>query len=62
MKTFWITYYSHKDRMVISRRGTHDKLSRFGRHRITDKPYYVYYDLDAGGYRTATGHWDFMKW
>ena len=32
------------------------KKSRFGTSK-KNVPYYVYYDLDAHGYRTATGSW-----
>ena len=56
MKTFKIIYYSNKDKKHIIRKGTHDEKSRFGTSK-KGVPYYVYYDLDAHGYRTATTAW-----
>ena len=53
MKTFYITYYSNKDKKHITRQGKHDEKSRYGTSK-KGVPYYVYYDLDAHGYRTAT--------
>ena len=53
---FYITYYSNKDKKHITRRGKHDDKSRFGTSK-QGKAYYVYYDLDAHGYRTATTSW-----
>ena len=54
MKNFYITYYSQKDKKTITRRGEHDDKSRFGENKKTGVGYYVYKDLDAYGYRTAT--------
>ena len=53
IKTFYITYYSNKDKKHITRQGKHDEKSRYGTSK-KGVPYYVYYDLDAHGYRTAT--------
>jgi hypothetical protein len=36
--------------------GKHDEKSRYGTSK-KNVPYYVYYDLDAHGYRTATTSW-----
>tara|TARA_Y100001973_G_scaffold63209_1_gene92529 strand:+ start:760 stop:963 length:204 start_codon:yes stop_codon:yes gene_type:complete len=47
-----IIYYSQKDKKHISRRGVHDEKSRIDTNK-KGEPYYVYYDLDAYGYRTA---------
>ena len=55
-KTFYIVYYSNKDKKHITRRGKHDEKSRYGTSK-KGVPYYVYYDLDAHGYRTATQSW-----
>ena len=55
-KTFYITYYSNKDKKHITRNGKHDEKSRYGTSK-KGVPYYVYYDLDAHGYRTATTAW-----
>ena len=52
-----IVYWSQKNKKHISRRGVHDEKSRIDTNKIdTNKKgeeYYVYYDLDAWGYRTA---------
>ena len=55
-KTFFIVYYSNKDKKHITRQGKHDEKSRYGTSK-KGNPYYVYYDLDAHGYRTATDSW-----
>ena len=55
-KTFYIVYYSNKDKKHITRQGKHDDKSRYGTSK-KGNPYYVYYDLDAHGYRTASGSW-----
>ena len=55
-KTFYIVYYSNKDKKHITRQGKHDDKSRYGTSK-KGNPYYVYYDLDAHGYRTAAGSW-----
>jgi hypothetical protein len=49
-KTFYITYYANKHKKHITRRGKHDEKSRFGTSK-KGVAYYVYYDLDAHGYR-----------
>ena len=56
-KTFYITYYASKHKKHITRKGKHDEKSRFDKHKQTGVPYYVYYDLDKDGYRTATVNW-----
>ena len=45
-----------KDKKHITRRGKHDDKSRFGESK-KGVAYYVYYDLDAHGYRTASQSW-----
>ena len=55
-KDFYITYYSNKDKKHITRQGKHDDKSRYGTSK-KGVAYYVYYDLDAHGYRTATTSW-----
>jgi hypothetical protein len=55
-KTFFIVYYSNKDKKHITRQGKHDEKSRYGTSK-KGVAYYVYYDLDAHGYRTASGSW-----
>ena len=55
-KTFYIVYYSNKDKKHITIRGKHDEKSRYGTSK-KGVPYYVYYDLDAHGYRTASRSW-----
>ena len=46
----------NKDKKHITRQGKHDDKSRYGTSK-KGVPYYVYYDLDAHGYRTATTSW-----
>jgi hypothetical protein len=55
-KTFYITYYANKHKKHITRKGKHDEKSRYGKNK-QGVPYYVYYDLDNNGYRTATVNW-----
>ena len=55
-KTFFIVYYSNKDKKHITRRGKHDDKSRYGTSK-KGVACMVYLDLDADGYRTATGKW-----
>ena len=52
-KTFYITYWASKHKKHITRQGKHDDKSRYGVSK-NGTPYYVYYDMDAHGYRTAT--------
>ena len=54
-KTFYITYWANKHKKHITRQGKHDEKSRFG---VSKKgvAYYVYYDLDAHGYRLSLIH------
>ena len=47
-----IVYYSQKDKKHCSRRGVPDEKSRIDTNKKGEE-YYVYYDLDAWGYRTA---------
>ena len=51
--TFTIGYFAKKH---ITRQGKHDEKSRYGTSK-QGVPYYVYYDLDSHGYRTATTSW-----
>ena len=60
-KAFYIVYYSNKDKKHITRRGKHDEKSRYGTSK-KGVPYYVYYDLDAHGYRTASRSWKVRVW
>ena len=53
---FYITYYAKKHKAFITRKGKHDEKSRYGINK-EGQPYYVYYDLDSHGYRTASGSW-----
>ena len=55
-KTFYIVYYSNKDKKHITRHGKHDNKSRFWQSKA-GVPLYTYYDLDSHGYRTASRHW-----
>ena len=55
-KTFYITYWASKHKKHITRKGSMTKnlVMVFPKNNV---PYYVYYDLDAHGYRTATTTW-----
>ena len=55
-KTFKITYWANKHKKHITRNGTHDEKSRFGKSK-KGIPYYVDFVLDVWGYRTATTTW-----
>ena len=55
-KTFYITYYSNKDKKHITRQGKHDEKSRYWTSKIGDA-LMTYFDLAAKGYRTAKGSW-----
>ena len=55
-KTFYITYWASKHKKHITRQGKHAEKSRYGTSK-QGVPYYVYYDLDSHGYRTATTTW-----
>jgi hypothetical protein len=55
-KTFKITYYSNKDKKHISRSGKFDEKSRYWTSKV-GKALFTYFDLDAKGYRTASGSW-----
>ena len=55
-KTFIITYYSNKDGKHISRQGKFDDKSRYWTSKV-GKALLTYFDIDAQGYRTASGSW-----
>ena len=55
-KTFYIVYYSNKDKKHITRTATWDNKCKFwtskqGANLMT------YFDMDSWGYRTAKGSW-----
>jgi len=57
-QNFYITYYANKYEKFITRKGTWTKpnTDKVGKYSISKegKPCFVYYDLDADGWRTAT--------
>ena len=55
-KQFKITFWAKKHKKHLTRNGTHDEKSRFGKSK-KGVPYYVYFDLYDWGYRTATTTW-----
>ena len=55
-KTFYITYWASKHKKHITRKGKHEDKLRYGVAN-NGPPYYVYFDLDVWGYRTATTTW-----
>lgn len=55
-KTFRITYFSKKDNKHITRFGKFDDKSRYWTSKV-GTALMTYFDLDAKGYRTASGSW-----
>ena len=55
-KPFKITYKSAKDKKTITREGLNDKKSIQDTSKA-GRAYYIYWDITAGGYRTATDSW-----
>ena len=55
-KNFYITYYSNKAKSISLDVESMMMKSRYGTSK-KGVAYYVYYDLDAHGYRTATTSW-----
>ena len=55
-KTFYITYWADKHKKHITRLGKHGEKSRFDVNKKS-VPFYVYYDLEQHGYRSASGNW-----
>jgi hypothetical protein len=55
-KTFYITYWASKHKRHITRLGKHDDKSRFWKSS-KGVNLYTYFDLDAGGHRTASTTW-----
>ena len=55
---FYITYYAKKHKKFITRKGQYDKPDGTKGKSFTSKnntPWLVYWDLDADGWRNATG-------
>jgi len=55
-RQFRITYYSDKDQKTITRKGLATELSRYDTTKA-DRVIFVYWDIDANGYRTARDSW-----
>ena len=58
-KMFYITYYAKKHKKFITRKGQYDKPDGTKGKSFTSKdktPCLVYWDLDADGWRMATGN------
>ena len=56
---FYITYYAKKHEKFITRKGQYDKPDGTkGKYFVSKdgKPCFIYYDLDADGWRMATGN------
>ena len=51
--TFVITYYADKHQQLITRRGRKDEGCKF-KFSKNGKPCFIYWDLDADGWRMAT--------
>jgi len=57
--TFFITYFAKKHKAFITRKGQYDKPDGTKGKSFTSKnntPCLVYWDLDADGWRMATGN------
>ena len=57
MKTFYISYFSNKDKKMITRRGKEYDKTKVGVNKITQVPYFIYFDIDKNNYMCATGNW-----
>ena len=55
-KPFKITYKSAKDKKTITRDGLNDEKSIQDTTKA-GRAFYIYWDITAGGYRTATDSW-----
>ena len=55
---FTIQYYAQKHDKTITRRGQWDEQCFEGIHKTKGYPYLKYFDVDADGYRTATGRYE----
>ena len=57
-KNFYVTYYANKHEKFITRKGTWTKpnTDTQGKYFVSKqgKPCFIYYDLDADGWRMAT--------
>jgi len=42
---------------MITRRGKEDDKTKIGVNKITQVPYFIYFDIDKNNYRCATGNW-----
>ena len=55
-KTFYIVYYSNKDKKHITRNAKWDSLCKYWTSK-TGNALITYFDLDAQGYRTCAGNY-----
>ena len=55
-RQFRITYYSDKEGKSITRNGLGTELSRYDTTKA-DRVIFVYWDIEANGYRTARDSW-----
>ena len=58
---FTIQYYADKHSKTIKRRAKFTKECEFGTHKVNGFPYFRYFDVDANGYRTATGQYEVLE-
>ena len=58
---FTIKYYADKHNKTITRRAKFTEECKFGNHKVHGFPYFKYFDVDANGYRTATGQYEVLN-
>ena len=58
---FTIQYYAKKHNKTITRRGQFTEECEYGNHKVHGYPYFRYFDVDANGYRTATGQYEVLN-
>ena len=58
---FTIEYYADKHSKTITRRGKWTEDCLVGTHKVHNYHYIKYFDVDANGYRTATGQYEVLE-
>ena len=58
---FTIKYYAEKHGKTITRSAKWTKDCLYGTHKVHNYPYIKYFDVDANGYRTATGQYEVLN-
>ena len=55
---FRVRYYAKKHEKTITRKAQWTKDCYESNHKVKKYPYIKYFDVDADGYRTATGRYE----